>query len=284
MKMNKKLITMLAALGLVGCVGVGSTLAYLTDTTAPVVNTFTVGEVKIDLIESQYHRSNAGVYKETDTDWRGTVDAIGDLVDPDDYSKAHNWNSKYLSDKLIKEDAVNYKEENGYFTLNSQNLVPGKTVRKCPYVVNTGKNSAYVRERVYAPVNMIEAGASFSLTSTAWIDGEVLVNGVKYRGGDYVAEDKKMALDDNVGHVTRDGVEYLEYTFTFVQPVEPGEMTFWNCIGGVEIKESATAETLKKMLKADGSFDIIIEADAIQAEGFDDALTAFATFDKEKKN
>lgn len=52
MKMNKKLITMLAALGLVGCVGVGSTLAYLTDTTKTVENVFTVGKVDVEIEEN----------------------------------------------------------------------------------------------------------------------------------------------------------------------------------------------------------------------------------------
>ncbi len=49
--MKKSLITMLVALVLVAAVGVGATLAYLTDKTDTVTNTFTVGKVKIDLTE-----------------------------------------------------------------------------------------------------------------------------------------------------------------------------------------------------------------------------------------
>ena len=44
-----KLLTMLGAVALIGAIGVGSTLAYLSSTTDEVVNTFTVGEVKITL-------------------------------------------------------------------------------------------------------------------------------------------------------------------------------------------------------------------------------------------
>ena len=38
---------------------VGASLAYLKDTKT-VTNTFTIGNVKIELLESQYHRVNAG--------------------------------------------------------------------------------------------------------------------------------------------------------------------------------------------------------------------------------
>ena len=50
--MKKKTIALLMALVLVVGVAVGGTLAYLLDMTAPVVNTFTVGNVDIDLTET----------------------------------------------------------------------------------------------------------------------------------------------------------------------------------------------------------------------------------------
>lgn len=50
--MKKKLIAAVAALALVASVGAGATLAYLTDTTDAVVNTFTVGKVDIALDET----------------------------------------------------------------------------------------------------------------------------------------------------------------------------------------------------------------------------------------
>lgn len=49
--MKKSLVTMIAALALVGVVGAGATLAYLTDTTDSVTNKFTVGNVNIELTE-----------------------------------------------------------------------------------------------------------------------------------------------------------------------------------------------------------------------------------------
>lgn len=50
--MKKKLALMFTAMLLVCVIAVGATIAYLTSTTGPVTNTFTVGKVGIDLDES----------------------------------------------------------------------------------------------------------------------------------------------------------------------------------------------------------------------------------------
>lgn len=49
--MKKKVISIVAVV-LVLCCAIGGTLAWLADKTAPVVNTFTVGDINIDLDES----------------------------------------------------------------------------------------------------------------------------------------------------------------------------------------------------------------------------------------
>lgn len=51
--MKKKTIAVVLALVLVICCAVGGVLAWLTDTTDSITNTFTVGNVKIDLAESK---------------------------------------------------------------------------------------------------------------------------------------------------------------------------------------------------------------------------------------
>lgn len=56
---NKKVITCLVAAGLVACIGAGSTLAYLQDETDVIKNTFTIGDVKIDLDEPEWNPVNA---------------------------------------------------------------------------------------------------------------------------------------------------------------------------------------------------------------------------------
>lgn len=50
--MKKKLLASVVAIALVACCVIGGTLAWLTDTTDPVINTFTVGDVNIDLTET----------------------------------------------------------------------------------------------------------------------------------------------------------------------------------------------------------------------------------------
>lgn len=52
--MKKKLIATIAATCLVAALGVGATLAYYTSTTEAVVNTFTIGNVKIELLEPEW--------------------------------------------------------------------------------------------------------------------------------------------------------------------------------------------------------------------------------------
>lgn len=50
--MKKKTLALLLALVLVFGAAVGGTIAYLTDTTDPITNTFTVGNINIDLDET----------------------------------------------------------------------------------------------------------------------------------------------------------------------------------------------------------------------------------------
>lgn len=76
---NKKLLTTLGAVALLGAIGVGSTLAYLSDTTGTVTNTFTVGNVSFDnefgsgLRESVVVRGEDGNYVDNDGDNKWTV-------------------------------------------------------------------------------------------------------------------------------------------------------------------------------------------------------------------
>ncbi len=107
--MKKKSIIMILCLVLAILCLVGSTLAYFTDT-EKATNTFTVGSVDIQLLESQ-------LYRQVD----GSTDAE------------------------IEADAAIYHSE--YLAKEGENLVPGHRVNKCVYVKNTGKNDAYIRVR-----------------------------------------------------------------------------------------------------------------------------------------
>ena len=272
--MKKKLTLVVTCIVLVAAMVIGGTLAYFTDTDN-AKNTFTVGNVKIDLLESQYHRVNAGrgnAVGETEPLmggylWAADVDMQGTPENTPNYvTSGEVWNGQYFSDAQIEADAATYKD--GYFAEHRQNMVPGANVRKNPYVKNTGANDAYIRIRTLIPVSLfdvIDNGPSY-WTSTAMNEGQVTSNAVNtYNTSGATA----------VKQVERNGIKYYEYDFTFVKAVKPGELTFWNVWGNIAINKDATAEDLANV----ESFDVIFEADAIQADGFADAAAAFVAFD-----
>ena len=273
--MKKKITALCLCVALLAIAVVGASLAYFTDTKS-ATNTFTVGNVKIELLESQYHRVNAGKGNATGLTepstmggylWAADVDMQGTPENTPNYvTSGETWNGLYFSDDQIEADAATYK--NGYFAKHSQNMVPGANVRKNPYVKNTGVNDAYIRVRALIPVslfNVIDNGPSY-WTTTAMNEGQVTSKAVNT----YNTSGAKA-----VKQVERGGIMYYEYDFTFVKAVKPGELTFWNVWGNIAINKDATAAELANVK----SFDIIFEADAIQADGFADAAAAFAAFD-----
>ena len=90
--------------------------------------------------------------------------------------------------------------------------------------------------------------------------------------------------------VTRDGVTYDVYTFVRVEPLAAGKMTEWNVWNNIGINKDATSADIQKAIDAgaikvvetDGAktmtLNVLVEADAIQAEGFADAAAAWAAF------
>ena len=136
--MKKKITALCLCVALLAVAVVGASLAYFTDTKT-ATNTFTVGNVKIDLIESRFHREGN--------------DNSGDTSIPDPTQTASGMQyvtdgHKAFTDDEIKADAANYS---AYIGERGKNMVPGRNFAKCPYVINTGSNDAYVRIRVMAP-------------------------------------------------------------------------------------------------------------------------------------
>ena len=271
--MKKKLLAIGLAVAVLAVTIVGMSIAYFTATDEET-NTFTVGNVQIDLIESQLHRTNA-----SGTGLLGSPEFADQLVPGDAYSAAHGWSDSYYPDELIKADAETYMDE--YFTPLATNMVPGRNIHKMPYIVNTGKNAAYVRTRVLIPVDLfaiIDKGPSY-WTTTAMNVGDVVSEAVNY----YNTTEGYAAFMDGTADeyiVVRNGIRYYEFDFTYTYVLESGAMTFWNCWGNIAIDKNATAADLAQV----ESFDVIFEADAIQAQGFADYAAAFAAFDASTPN
>lgn len=267
--MKKKLTAIFLCVALVAIAVVGASLAYFTDTDE-ATNTFTVGNVSIKLIESRFHREGN--------------DNSGDKTIPDPTQTASGMTyvtdgHKAFTDSEIKADAETYATD--YLGVKGQNMVPGRGVAKCPYVINTGANDAYIRIRVMVPsaanrdfVDVKEGG----VITNQWCTTSLL-NGEFQTG----AQTGYPVIEKGV---VKDGVTYDVYTFTRTEPLKAGAMTEWNVWNFIGIDKTATSADVQKAIDAGAitatgdtmTLNVLVEADAIQAEGFDNAAAAWAAF------
>ena len=272
--MKKKITALCLCVALLAVAVVGASLAYFTDTDN-ATNTFTVGNVKIDLIESKFHREGN--------------DNSGDTSIPDPTQTASGMRyvtdgHKAFTDAEIKADAETYMAD--YLAVKGENMVPGRGVAKCPYVVNTGANDAYIRIRVMVPsaanndfVDVKDGG----VITNQWCTTSMLCG--EFQSG---AQTGWPVIEKGV---VKNGVTYDVYTFTRTEPLKAGTMTEWNVWNFIGVDKTATSADIQKALDAgaitvvgtDGAqvmaLNVLVEADAIQADGFANATAAWAAFD-----
>ena len=276
--MKKKLTVIFLCVALAAIAIVGASLAYFTDTKS-ATNTFTVGNVKINLIESKFHREG------NDNSGDTTIPDPTHKVTAEDDMKYVATSHTMFTDAEIKADAETYKTD--YLNVKGQNMVPGRGVAKCPYVVNTGANDAYIRIRVMVPsaanndfVAVKDGGVITNQWCSSCISTGEFIDG---KGGGW---NNAPAIDK--ASVTKDGVKYDVYTFTRIQPLKAGAMTEWNVWNFIGIDKTATSADVQKAIDAGAitvtgdtmTLNVLVEADAIQSEGFADAAAAWAAFDK----
>ena len=274
--MKKKLIAIFLCVALAAIAIVGASLAYFTDTDK-ATNTFTVGNVKIDLIESKFHREG------NDNSGDATIPDPTHKVTDADGMKYVKTGHTMFTDAEIKGDAETYAAE--YLAVKGKNMVPGRGVAKCPYVVNTGANDAYIRIRVMIPsaanndfVAVKDGGVITNQWCTSCISQGEFIDG---KGGGW-----NNAPAIAKASVTKDGVTYDVYTFTRIKPLKAGAMTEWNVWNFIGIDKTATSADIQKAIDAGAitatdntmTLNVLVEADAIQAEGFADAAAAWAAF------
>ena len=236
-----------------------------------------MGNVKINLIESRFHREgndNSGDTSIPDPTHKVTAD--------DGMAYVTTGHTMFTNDQ-IKEDAKTYATD--YLAVKGANMVPGRGVAKCPYVVNTGANDAYVRIRVMVPsaanndfVAVKDGGVITNQWCSSCIGTGEFIDG---KGGGW---DNAPAIERNVN---KNGMKYDVYTFTRKEPLKAGAMTEWNVWNYIGIDKTATSADIQKAVNAGAitatdktmSLNVLVEADAIQAEGFADAAAAWAAFD-----
>ena len=268
--MKKKLTAIFLCVALAAIAIVGASLAYFTDTDS-ATNTFTVGNVKIDLIESRFHREG------NDNSGDTSIPDPTHKVTADDGMKYVTTGNKAFTDAEIKADAEKYSD---YIGERGKNMVPGRNFAKCPYVVNTGANDAYVRIRVMIPHDGdVDNGGIINamFCSSATSSGE-------FQQG---ANGENWPVVEMNGYTDDNGLKYDVYTYTRTEPLKAGAMTEWNVWNFVGIGKNVTNADIEKAIENgvitktnNGalSLNVLVQADAIQSEGFADAAAAWAAF------
>ena len=252
--MKKKITAIFLCVALVAIAIVGASLAYFTDTDS-ATNTFTVGNVKIELLESSLHRENAGIANGTTSD----SELWSDLAkEGSGNTSKYKAGDTFYTDAQIEANAAEY-------TCQSVPLIPGRFYHKMPYVKNVGNNDAYIRIRVMIPANLDTAVLNSSMYTSSAMDKEFT-----------------MAYD-HTGTVDREGIKYNVYTFTRIDSLAPNEMTYWNVWGTIHMDTTVTSAQSEALFGENGPyprgvFPVLVEADAIQAEGFADAAAAWTAF------
>lgn len=216
---KKRFVAILLCVTLVALAAIGATFAYLTDSKT-VKNTFTVGDVKINLDETNVNAPE------------------GDRV-----------------------------------TSNTYNVYPGAVVTKDPIVHNTGKNGAYVRAVVTIEDGMNWLGLYNENVWTAPQEAafNAMINNTLGEGWELV----DIAYDmSGPNHPTSDFVATLKYT----KVLEAGKDTT-AMFSQIAFPTKLTGKDVTTRIGQNGEFGINVVAQAIQADGFENWVDAFAAYD-----
>lgn len=255
--MKKFLLTSLSLI-LVAAIAIGGTMAYLTDTDSDV-NVMTLGNVKIAQHEYQRVIEN-GAYK-TDTIDNQTSyvleafeqgKALLPATDPSNHG-AGTWDSTTV--RMSQVDS--YGGMQVFVNPNAQD--------KFVTVENTGKTDAYIRTIV-----AIEIGST---------DGSLI--GTSYH---------QTWTENDVDTISVDGNNYMVYEYVYgggqlsdgswrhENGVLPAGDTSYPNLSQVYLKSVATNEDMEAIDgNNNGTLDILVLSQAVQAEGFADAKTALDT-------
>ncbi len=275
--MKKKIMAMCLVIAMAATAVIGGTLAYFTDTD-DATNEFTIGNVNIELYESQYHRGSP----------TGPLSITGQPAELKDEAIVEGdeaYHNEYLpSQKLLPMNLNNQTQESW----------EACAVGKNAYVKNEGSNDAYVRVRYLVPKDVAHY-LDIHCVSTQYVSYE---DGIykNNKGEEYTVNNDdnfepilpvnfkfgaNFADNANGIEVMRDNKEYYYCDFIYAEALEPQEMTKYSPISKVYLLPTATQHDIAALNLTNAHFDVLVEVDAIQADGFADAVSAFAAFDNE---
>lgn len=244
--MKKKIIALCLVVALAATAIVGGTLAYFTDTD-DATNTFSVGNVKIDLIEQQRGKDGLETFKQ---------------------------NKKLYP---IVGSAQGEKDEYGMPTAKNY-------VDKMVTIKNTGSEKAYIRAYFAIPSALDNGYETFNagLNVLHFNFGNKVENGVvtSTEGAEWIwTHESKW----NYFETTIDGIKYNVYFADYYQAVDAGATTA-QLISGVyldksfDIKDGKCYAFGKEVTLDDGwnwnNVSCPVFAIACQAEGFNNAADA----------
>ena len=260
MKIKNILISALS-LVLVAAVSIGGTLAYLTSEDSDV-NVMTMGNVKIAQHEYERATNEDGTYK-TDTIDNQTSYVLeafeqGKVLLPivGDPSLPGN-SAEYAGYDAIP---VRMSQVDSY---GGMDVFAGKNAQdKFVTVENTGKTDAYVRTLVAIEVGTASPeliGISYHKTWTVNNIGVVEIDGNKYFIKEFVYN----------------GAQLSDGSWRHEDGILPAGDTSYPSLSQVYIKSAATNEDCEKLDgNGNGTLEILVLSQAVQAEGFADAETA----------
>lgn len=245
--MKKKITALFLCVALAAIAIVGASLAYFSDTDNKT-NTFTVGGVKIDLIEQQ-----------SNEDHTGFVPYTGDKVLMPIVGSAQG--EKYPNGQP---KAANY-------------------IDKVVTIQNTGESAAWIRAYYAVPSDLDDGYETFNAGANILHGnfGNKIVDGTVYTtfGAEWNwMHDGKW----NYFETTMDGVNYNVYFADYYQPVAANETTEQLICGvyldkNVDMKDGKYIDTRypnADLSILEGTVKYPVFAVAVQADGFDTAAAA----------
>ena len=260
----KKFLTLLLTVALTATLAITGTIAYLTDTDSEV-NTMAMGNVDIEQLEYERVVEN-GAWVST-----GTTDKYG--YTPDKLQKFEN-NNKPLYPAVFADGGIKWDDRipTGYQQSWGQIGAPGSnqlfddSVKnaqdKFVFVENTGKSDAYVRTIFAFEQGSVEASDFESIIKT---------NG----------DADHWSWADTIPDVVIDNNKYVVAVATYLGPTSnptgilaPGAVSYPSLLQVYMAPEAENDDVKAIDGNVNGSYDIMVLSQAVQAEGFADAKTA----------
>ena len=272
---KKKITTIVLLLAFLAIAVTGGTLAYFTDTDK-ATNVVVVGNVDVELYESKYHRgANSSSYLFM-TGQPESLDDATIVADSQTYHTEYLVNARLMPFDLKSSHRV-------------QSMFEECTVAKNAYVQNTSRtNDCFVRVSYIVPES-IASYLDIFYTDTQFIAStdaiatadartlnntdkdEPMITTMNSNGANFVAQGAEYSYVDGKGYYTAE--------FLYAERLTPGEFTQYSPISKVTMIPSVTEETISALNLTDRQFDVQVKVEAIQADGFLNAIEAFAAFD-----